>query len=228
MPGEIVGVTGLQGSGRADLARALFAAPPADRGAVLVNGKEIHLTRPRDAIAAGIGLVPEDRNTLGLFDDLDIQHNLGLCRMESLATAGWLHRRRLRDLALGLRDQLQIKMSHPAAPVSSLSGGNQQKVLIARWLAIEPRILVMSEPTRGVDVGAKHEIGNLILELADDGLSFVLCTSDLDELLRLADRILVLHAGRIGAEFRRGAATRADLIHASARTAPRLTSNHPS
>ena len=222
MPGEIVGVTGLQGSGRADLARALFAAPPADGGTVRVNGNELHLTRPRDAMAAGIGLVPEDRKTLGLFDHLDIQHNLGLCRMQSLATAGWLHRGRLRDLAAGLRDQLQIKMSHLAAPVSSLSGGNQQKVLIARWLAIKPQILVMSEPTRGVDVGAKHEIGNLILKLAGDGLSFVLCASDLDELLRLADRILVLHAGRITAEFPRGEASRADLIHASAKPASSL------
>jgi len=106
--------------------------------------------------------------------------------------------------------------TYPAAPITSLSGGNQQKVLIARWLAIEPQVLVMSEPTRGVDVGAKEEIGNLIIELADRGISFILCASDYDELLRLADRILVLHAGRITAEFSHGAATRADLIHASA------------
>jgi ABC-type sugar transport system ATPase subunit len=220
MPGEIVGVTGLQGSGRDHLARALFAAPPADTGNLLVNGQEVRLRRPRDAMAAGIGMVPEDRNTLGLFDDLDIQHNLGLCRLQSLATSGWLHRRRLRDLTDRFQRQLQIRMTHPAAPITSLSGGNQQKVLIARWLATKPQLLVMSEPTRGVDVGAKEEIGNLILQLADEGLSFVLCSSDLDELLRLADRILVLGAGRITAEFNRGTATRADLIHASAATSP--------
>jgi rhamnose transport system ATP-binding protein len=216
MPGEIVGVAGLQGSGRHDLARALFAAPPADTGTLLVNGSAVLLRRPRDAMAAGIGFVPEDRHTLGLFDDLDIQHNLGLCRLKELATSGWMHRRRLRELSDSLKRQLQIKMAHPAAPITSLSGGNQQKVLIARWLAINPRILVMSEPTRGVDVGAKEELGQLILKLADDGLAVVLCASDLDELLRLADRILVLHAGRVTAEFSRGAATRADLIHASA------------
>jgi ABC-type sugar transport system ATPase subunit len=107
-------------------------------------------------------------------------------------------------------------MADPAAPITSLSGGNQQKVLIARWLAIQPQLLVMSEPTRGVDVGAKEGIGNLILRHADQGLSFVLCSSDLDELLRLADRILVLHAGRVVDEFSRGAVNRAGLIHASA------------
>ena len=216
MPGEILGVTGLQGSGRTDLARALFAAPPADSGTILVQGAETRWFRPCDAMAAGIGFVPEDRTTLGLFDDLDIQRNLGLCRLKSLATTGWLHRGRLRELAESLQRRLQIKMAHPAAPITSLSGGNQQKVLIARWLATQPRLLVMSEPTRGIDVGAKEEIGKLILRLADEGLAFVLCSSDLDELLRLADRILVLHAGRFAAEFRRGAATRADLIHASA------------
>jgi ABC-type sugar transport system ATPase subunit len=216
MPGEIVGVTGLQGSGRNELARALFAAPPAETGALLVNGREIRPRFPRDAMAAGIGMVPEDRTTLGLFDDLDIQHNLGLCRLKSLATSGWIHHRRLRQLAEAFQRQLRIKMASPSAPITSLSGGNQQKVLIARWLAIKPQVLVMSEPTRGVDVGAKEEIGSLILKLADEGLTFVLCGSDLDELLRLADRILVLNAGQFTAEFERGAATRADLIHASA------------
>jgi rhamnose transport system ATP-binding protein len=214
MPGEIVGVTGLQGSGRNELARALFAAPPAETGTLLINGTEIRPRSPRDAMAAGIGMVPEDRTTLGLFDDLDIQHNLGLCRLNS--APGWVHRRRLRQLAEEFQRQLQIKMDNPSAPITRLSGGNQQKVLIARWLAIKPQVLVMSEPTRGVDVGAKAEIGNLILKLADEGLSFVLCGSDLDELLRLADRILVLNAGQFTAEFERGAATRADLIHASA------------
>jgi rhamnose transport system ATP-binding protein len=216
MPGEIVGVTGLQGSGRNELARALFAAPPADSGTIRIHDTETRWLRPSDAMAAGIGFVPEDRNTLGLFDDLDIQHNLGICRLQPLATSGWLHRGRLRELAESLQRQLQIKMTHPAAPITTLSGGNQQKVLIARWLATKPQLLVMSEPTRGVDVGAKEEIGKLILRLADHGLAFILCSSDLDELLRLADRILVLHAGQFTAEFRRGAATRADLIHASA------------
>lgn len=216
MPGEIFGVTGLQGSGRDELARALFAAPPAESGTLLVDGREVRLRCPRDAMSAGIGFVPEDRKTLGLFDDLDIQSNLGLCHLKNLATAGWLHRGRLRGLADDLRRRLQIKMTHPAAPITSLSGGNQQKVLIARWLAIQPQILVMSEPTRGVDIGAKEEIGNLILRHAARGLSFVLCSSDLDELLRLADRILVLHAGRVVDEFSRGTVNRAGLIHASA------------
>jgi ABC-type sugar transport system ATPase subunit len=216
MPGEILGVTGLQGSGRDELARALFGAPPADRGTLLVDGVEVRLREPRNAMSAGIGLVPEDRRTLGLFDDLDIQHNLGLCRLNSLATGGWVSRRRLGQLADDLGRQLRIRMTHPSAPITSLSGGNQQKVLIARWLAIQPRLFVMSEPTRGVDIGAKDEIGNLILKLAGQGIAFVLCGSDLDELLRLADRILVLHSGRVVAEFERGAVTRADLIHASA------------
>ncbi len=219
MPGEIVAVTGRQGSGRAELARALFATPPADAGCLVIDGETIRLRTPRDAMAAGLGLVPEDRNTLGLFEALDIQHNLGLCRLRSLATLGWLHRRRLYALADSLRQQLHIKLAHVGASITSLSGGNQQKVLIARWLAIQPHILVLCEPTRGVDVGAKHEIGNLILRLADEGLSFVLCASDIDEAIRLADRILVLNGGRLTAEFPRGEATRADLIHASAAAA---------
>jgi ABC-type sugar transport system ATPase subunit len=215
MPGEILGITGLQGSGRSALARALFASPPAEHGGLWVNGKPADLKCPRHAMEAGIGFVPEDRKTLGLFDDLDIQHNLGMCEINALATAGWLHRRLLRDLTLTLQSRLRIKMTGPEAPITSLSGGNQQKVLIARWLAIRPQVLVMSEPTRGVDVGAKQEIGDLILRLAQEGTSFVLCTSDLDELLRLADRILVLHAGCLAAEFGRAEVTRADLIHAS-------------
>lgn len=213
--GEILAVTGLQGSGRSAVAKALFASPPAGSGEILLNGNPVRLDSPKAAIRAGIGYLPEDRKTLGLFDDLDIASNLGILRLNALTQRGWLRPRRLTGLALEMQRKVPVKMSDPAAPIGSLSGGNQQKVLISRWLSIRPRVLVMNEPTRGVDIGAKDEICQLLCRLADEGCSFLISSSDLDEILRLADRILVMRRGRIAAEFSRSEASKEKLVHAA-------------
>ncbi|MCP5517949.1 MAG: sugar ABC transporter ATP-binding protein [Verrucomicrobiales bacterium] len=215
-PGEVLGVTGLQGSGRSAVLRALFGAPPASGGEVRLDGSPVRVSDPQRAMAAGIGYVPEDRRQLGLFDDLDVQRNLGLLKLDELSRGGRLRFGRLRELAVSLQRRLGIRMAGPDAAIGTLSGGNQQKVLIARWLAIRPRLLLMQEPTRGVDVGAKEEICRLIRELAGEGCAFVVSSSELEELIAVSDRILVFRAGRVGAEFARGAVTKADLIHACA------------
>ena len=216
--GEILGITGLQGSGRSAVARALFGAPPPEAGAIFLNGKEIRIRSVTDAIRHGIGYVPEERQTLGLFDDLDVQSNLGILRLDSSGRFGLLAPGRLSELALQMQRKLQIKFAVPGAPIRSLSGGNQQKVLIGRWLAAEPEVLVMNEPTRGVDIGAKDEICRFIRGLATEGCSFIVSSSDLDELMRLADRVLVMNDGRIMAEFARGALRKEDLVHAAGAT----------
>jgi ABC-type sugar transport system ATPase subunit len=214
-PGEILGLAGLQGSGRAALVRSLFGAPPPSTGQVLVEGRPVALGGPRDAMAAGIGYVPEDRKTLGLFDDLDVKANVGMASLDALGRGGFLDRAGLRRMASQMRDRLSIKVSSVDAPLRSLSGGNQQKVLIARWLALRPRILLMSEPTRGVDVGAKREIVDLIQGLAAEGCAVVVSASELDELLELSSRVLVMSRGRVARELRGGEATKDRIILAA-------------
>jgi ABC-type sugar transport system ATPase subunit len=216
--GEVLGITGLQGSGRSAVARALFGAPPAGAGEILLNGKEVLIRSVADAIRNGIGYVPEDRQSLGLFDDLDVGANLGILRLDSMSGMGLLPSGRLRQLALAMQQKLQIKFASSEDPIRSLSGGNQQKVLIARWLTTRPKVLVMNEPTRGVDIGAKYEICRFIRNLAAKGCSFVVSSSDFDELTRLADRVLVMNRGRITREFLRDALRKEDLIHAAGAT----------
>ena len=213
--GEILGVAGLQGSGRSALVRALFGAPPPARGDLRIEGEAVQIDGPVGAMAAGIGFVPEDRKTLGIFDDLDVKLNLCMAGIDRFSRGGLLHTRRLRSLAATMRDRLSIKMQSLDAPVTSLSGGNQQKVLISRWLALKPRILLLNEPTRGVDVGAKQEITELIRSLADEGITFVISSSELEELLVLSDRILVMHRGRVSREFAAGEVTKEQLILAA-------------
>lgn len=213
--GEILGLTGLQGSGRSAVARALFGAPPAETGTLLLNGRPVEVRSVQEAIRLGIGFVPEDRQAQGLFGELDVQANLGMVCLESLQQFGLLVPDRLAGLAGRMREKLQIKFDSPRASIRSLSGGNQQKVLMGRWLAAEPEVLVMSEPTRGVDIGAKDEICRYIRDLAAGGCSFVVSSSDYDELLRLVDRVLVMNAGRVVAEFTRGTLRKEDLIHAA-------------
>lgn len=213
--GEILGITGLEGSGRSAVARALFGAPPAESGEILLNSQPISIRSVSDAIRHGIGYVPEERQSFGLFDDLDVQSNLGILRLGSESWAGLVNFDGLRRLALAMQQKLQIKFDRPDAPIGTLSGGNQQKVLIGRWLCKEPQVLVMNEPTRGVDIGAKDEICRFIRKLASEGCSFIVSTSDLDEMMRLADRVLVMNDGQVVAEFPRTGLRREDLIHAA-------------
>ncbi len=213
--GEILGIAGLEGSGRSAIARTLFGAPPAEGGTILVDGKEVVITEPTVAMQNGIGYVPEDRKTLGLFDDMDVKHNLGIAEINRFTRWGFMLRDKLRKLAYDMKQELDIRMTDADSSITSLSGGNQQKVLISRWLALRPHVLIMNEPTRGVDVGAKEEICNLILQLADEGYAFVLSSTELEEMLSISDRILVMNRGRIVAEFSKAEATKDKVIFAA-------------
>jgi len=213
--GEILGLAGLAGSGRSAVARALFGAPPARSGEILVDGVKRPLNRPQDAMRAGIGYIPEDRKSLGIFEDLDVKTNLCLAGIDRFSPHGLLDTGRLRRVAASMRDSFSIKMQSVDASIRSLSGGNQQKVMISRWLALRPGILVMNEPTRGVDVGAKQEITELILKLAAEGYTFVVSSSELEELILLSNRILVFNRGRVAREFTAAEATKDQLILAA-------------
>lgn len=213
--GEILGIAGLQGSGRSSLARALFGAPPADSGAIRIDGKAIHIGQPRDAIRFGVGYIPEDRKLLGIFDDMDVKTNLCIAGIDRFSRWGILRSALMRKMAGEMREAFSIKMRDVDAPVRSLSGGNQQKVLISRWLSLKPRILVMNEPTRGVDVGAKQEITDLVLGLAGEGYTFVISSAELDELIHVADQILVMNRGQVSERIPGDEATKERIILAA-------------
>jgi rhamnose transport system ATP-binding protein len=195
--GEIFGLAGLVGAGRTELARTLFGLTPADRGRIVVDGTEKKIRTPGDAIEAGLAYVPEDRRRHGVILEMPIAQNMTLAVHRRIFPGGWL--RAGPELALAaeyIRD-LGIKAAGPEAPGSSLSGGNQQKVALARWLATKPRVLILDEPTQGVDVGAKGEIHRIIRMLAAEGLAVLLISSDLPEVLALSDRLGVMRGGRL-------------------------------
>jgi ribose transport system ATP-binding protein len=197
------------------VARALFGAPPAQSGEILVDGVRRHIDRPRAAVEAGIGYIPEDRKALGIFNDLDVKLNLCMAGIDRFSPRGVLDKRKLRRVTAQMRDGMSIKMQSADASIRSLSGGNQQKVMISRWLAIKPVILVMNEPTRGVDVGAKQEISELILKLASEGYTFVISSSELEELIHLSDWIMVFNRGRVARLLPGSEATKEQLILAA-------------
>jgi ABC-type sugar transport system ATPase subunit len=210
--GEVVGLAGLVGAGRSELAHALFGVEPADRGRIYIEGREVRVTSPQDAIRLGIGLVPEDRKRHGIVPSESVRHNLSLPILRRLARWTWLRLLEERDLARVFCDRLRVRASQSDAAVAGLSGGNQQKVVLARWLAARSRILILDEPTRGVDVGAKAEIHALIGQLAAEGTAVLLISSELPELLSLSTRVLVLRAGRIVGELERRSATQSAVL----------------
>jgi ABC-type sugar transport system ATPase subunit len=209
--GEVLGLAGLVGAGRSELARALFGIEPATAGRVTVSGRPVRIRRPADAIALGIGLVPEDRQRQGLVPGASVLHNITLPILRRLARRGWVRRAAERSLGAEYAGRLRVKGALDTA-VAGLSGGNQQKVVLARWLAAASRILILDEPTRGVDVGAKAELHALIGRLAADGTGVLLISSELPEILALATRILVLRGGRTSGELARRDATPAGLL----------------
>jgi ABC-type sugar transport system ATPase subunit len=202
--GEIVGVYGLVGSGRTRLAKTIFGLSPSDSGAIIVNGKEIRVRHPRDAIAGGIALVPEDRRVLGLIGVLDIAQNLTIASLDSIS-GFFIHPGEERERVQYYVTTLGVRASSTRQLVSSLSGGNQQKVVLGKWLATKPSLLILDEPTRGIDVGAKAEIRNTIDALAEKGLGILLISSELPEIMGMSDRILVMRERRIVAEFEKSA-----------------------
>jgi galactofuranose transport system ATP-binding protein len=214
--GEIVGLAGLLGSGRTETARAIFGADAVDGGSILVKGQPRRLRSPRDAIKAGFGLSPEDRKTEGIVPGMSVRENLTLAVLPHLTRYGVLDRRRQREIVDRFVADLGIKLADAEQPIRELSGGNQQKVLLARWLCTQPDLLILDEPTRGIDVGAKREIQSLVRRLADDGLAVLLISSEVEELVADADRVVVLRDGRSVAELDGDAIEEREILEAMA------------
>jgi ribose transport system ATP-binding protein len=210
--GEILGIAGLVASGRTTLARALFGAEPADSGEIRIRGQAVRIDSPASAIRHGIGFLTEDRKRDGLILTLSVKSNIGLASMDRLVRLGVVSRSKEAGLAGRFIRDLQIKAAGPDQPIAELSGGNQQKVILARWLAREADILILDEPTRGVDVASKAEIYRLMSELRKRGAGILLISSELPEILKMSDRILVLREGAVAAELRREEATQEKIL----------------
>lgn len=199
--GEILGLSGLVGSGRTEMARLIFGADKKTGGEVLIDGHRVHIESPTDAIRHGIGYVPEDRKSLGLFLEMSGHENITMNVMDKTSSGGILSKKKNEDITQGAIERLQIRIANPRTKALSLSGGNQQKLLLARWLEIKPKAIILDEPTRGVDVGAKSEIYKLIGEIARQGVAVVFISSELPEVVGIAQRVLVMRNGGIVAEI---------------------------
>jgi ABC-type sugar transport system ATPase subunit len=199
--GEILGMYGLKGAGRSELARVVFGLDRRDAGEVLLDGARVEFRSAHDAIRHRLGLIPEDRKTQGLFPNMSVKENASLVSLDGLSTQSFLKKREEQRLVAEYIQRLHIRTAGLAQPILDLSGGNQQKVILARWLAIKPQVLILDEPTAGIDVGAKAEIYRLMAELAAQGLGLLLISSELPEVLAVSDRILVMHEGRLVAEL---------------------------
>jgi rhamnose transport system ATP-binding protein len=199
--GEVVGLAGLIGSGRTELARTIFGITPADSGELLLEDQRVQIESPRQAIAHGIALLPEDRRRHGVVMEMSVAANITLASLRHVFPGGWLQPSKERSLAGDLMGELGVRAAGPDAPALSLSGGNQQKVALARWFPTKPKILLLDEPTQGVDVGAKAEIHKQIRSLAKSGVAVLLVSSDLPEILGMSDRIAVMRGGTIVSNF---------------------------
>jgi ribose transport system ATP-binding protein len=210
--GEILGVAGLIGSGKTAVAHALFGAIPLDAGEIVLEGRPVAIRSPAEAIALGIGLVTEDRKRLGLVLSMGVGANITLPILPGLNIAGFIHQRRERDLVRGVIGELRMAVASPDQPARNLSGGTQQKVVVAKWLQTNAKVLLLAEPTRGIDVGAKVEMYRLMVDLARRGVGLVMISSELPEILGMSDRVLVMHEGRITGEFRAGDVTQEAIL----------------
>ena len=213
--GEIVGLAGLVGAGRTDVVRAIFGLDPVDGGEVRIGGTVARISNPSEAMDHGLALVPEDRQQHGVLMPWSIEDNASLAILPRLAKRGWCDDAAARAEAERSTERLGVKMRGLDQAIRELSGGNQQKVVIGKWLATRPKVLLLDEPTRGIDVGAKAEVHRVILELAAQGMAVLMVSSDLPEVLALSDRVLVLRAGRLVAEFDRADATPERVIAAA-------------
>jgi monosaccharide-transporting ATPase len=214
--GEIVGLAGLLGSGRTELARTLAGADVPESGEIRVEGSEAGFDRPRDAIQARIGYCSEDRKTFGIVPHMSVRDNMTLALMPLLSRRGIVDRSAQDEIVDRFIERLGIKTAGPEQPIGELSGGNQQKVLLARALALEPRLLILDEPTRGIDVGAKAEIQGLINDLADEGLGVLMISSELEEIVEGADRVVVMRDGRSVVELARDEISQEAIMNAMA------------
>lgn len=200
-PGEIVGISGLVGSGRSELLMGLFGVTPLTSGEIKLGGEKIVLHSPQNAIQQGIALVPENRKEQSLFLEMGVGENISVLQLENCSTGGWIKNIQKNELEQEYSDKLIVKTASLNTNIVNLSGGNQQKAIIARWLTISPKILLLDEPTRGVDVGAKGEIYNIIREMTKTGLGIIVVSSDLPEILAISDRVYVMRQGQIVTEL---------------------------
>ncbi|MEU7042776.1 sugar ABC transporter ATP-binding protein [Streptomyces varsoviensis] len=219
-PGEVVGLAGLVGAGRTEVVRAVFGADPYDAGTVEMAGRPLPRHDVNAALKAGIGLVPEDRQAQGLLPDAPVHENLGLVTLGGATRAGLVDRGGQRRAAARIAERLAVRMASLDQPVRTLSGGNQQKVVIGKWLLADARLLILDEPTRGIDVGAKVEIYQLINELTAAGRAVLMVSSDLPEVLGMSDRVLVMAQGRIAGELAAGDATQDAVMALAVQTRP--------
>ncbi len=213
--GEIVGLGGLVGAGRTEVARAIFGVEPAASGTLRVHGKTVSINEPDDAIELGLAFVPEDRAVAGIFRTLSVEQNITAAVPAKIAPGGIIRRALEKTLVADAVRKLRIRLASPRQPVGELSGGNQQKSILARWLLTDPTILILDEPTRGIDIGVKAEFYEMIGELAAQGRAILLISSELPELIALCDRVLVMSEGRLTADLKRGDATQESIMHAA-------------
>jgi rhamnose transport system ATP-binding protein len=215
--GEIVSLAGLVGAGRTEVARSIFGVTRADRGEVLIDGKRVRIRSPRDAMRHGVALVPEDRQHLGLLMPASIWRNATLAESATggLSRFGWTRDGAARTQAADYATKLRVKHRNLRQPVRELSGGNQQKVVLGKWLMTGPRVIIFDEPTRGIDVGAKAEVHRLISDLAAAGKAVLMISSELPEVLAMSDRVLVMREGKLAAELRKGEASAERVIAAA-------------
>jgi rhamnose transport system ATP-binding protein len=217
--GEIVALAGLVGAGRTEVARAIFGIDPYDEGSITVSGKPLKPRDPQAAIDAGLGFVPEDRRKQGLVMNLSVARNVTLTLRNSFVKAGLINGGAERRAAEDWSRRLQVKAGSQEHAVSTLSGGNQQKVVLAKWLATDPKLLIVDEPTRGIDVGTKSEVHRLLSDLAGRGIAILMISSELPEVLGMADRVLVMREGRITRELSRADANPEAVMHAATASA---------
>jgi inositol transport system ATP-binding protein len=211
--GEILGIAGLVGAGRTEVARAIFGADPFDSGRVLIDGQPVRIASPQQAIRYGIGLVPEDRKQQALFLSLAIRMNMSMAALDRVSRWGvFINERAETALVAEYQKALSIRMSGPEQIVANLSGGNQQKVVLARWLALQPKVLIVDEPTRGIDIGAKVDVHNLLFDMARSGIAVIAISSELPEVLAVSDRIVTMREGRVTGEVARADATQEKLM----------------
>jgi ABC-type sugar transport system ATPase subunit len=214
--GEILGIAGLMGAGRTELLECLFgSSPEPPQGVIRLEGRPVRFAHPAEACRAGVALVTEDRKRLGLFAQMTVGENITICTLDAVARAGLINRRRERRLAEDIVRQFGVRTAGVEVGITSLSGGNQQKTIIGRWLLTKPKVLLLDDPTRGVDVGAKAELYRLMDRLCREGLGIIVTSSELPELLTVCDRILVLCEGRLTAEFSRAEATEQRIMEAA-------------
>lgn len=210
--GEVLGVSGLIGAGRTELAKGIFGALKIDAGAIYLEGKKIKIKKPQDAVTAGIAYLSEDRKMEGLFLNLSVKNNITIAALNKFSSLGKIHKKSEFKEVTGYIEKLHIKTPSVNQMVKNLSGGNQQKVVISKWMMIDPKVLILDEPTRGIDVGAKIEIYDLINSLKESGVAIILISSEMPEVMGISDRIMVMHEGKITGEFTRDEASQEKIM----------------